>query len=102
MKPIDLRNATWTGLQTVLNARLGAVYESWQLHGPGTTRAVALRSGRDILSLRPRTTDLYHLGLVELAGHIGNEGIYRVRDRAKWETWIDAQRPPVGTQLHLI
>jgi hypothetical protein len=88
VKPIDLRNATWSILQAGLNARLQDVYRIWCQHGPGTTRSVAIRSGCDILSLRPRTTDLYHLGMVELTGRTGNEGIYQARRQSDWELWV--------------
>jgi len=98
MKPIDLRNATWETIRASLQGRLLAVFQVWQAHGPGTTRQVALRSGYDILSLRPRTTDLYQCGLIELAGRNGDEGIYRARSKADWEVWADAERPPVEQQ----
>jgi hypothetical protein len=68
----------------------------------GLTRAVALRSGRDILSLRPRTTDLYHLGLVELIGSQAGEGLYRARTRGEWEQWNASQPSAITTQQNLI
>lgn len=92
MKPIDLRNATWTSLQTDIQGRLISAYQAWLAHGPGTTREVAGRAAWDILSLRPRTTDLYHAGLVELIGQRRGQGIYRARTQAEWETWAAGQR----------
>jgi hypothetical protein len=87
MKPIDLRNATWDSIHSSLSFRLAVVYGEWIIHGPGTTREVSQRSGRDILSLRPRTTDLYQIGLLELIGRQKNEGIYRARNKSEWEPW---------------
>lgn len=102
MKPIDLRNATWLSLQADLQDLLREVYQAWLEHGPGTTRAVASRSRRDILSLRPRTTDLYHLGLIELTGSEGREGIYRARSQSDWENWIACQHLAPEAQMALI
>ena len=53
---------------------------AWRDHGPGTTRQVAQRSGIDLLTLRPATTALCKLGLVELdakAPPVDREGTYR-------------------------
>ena len=85
MNPVDYRNDTWKSIQDRLSGLRALVYDAWHRHGPGTTREVAARSGIDILTFRPRTTELYQLGLVELAedpgaiGHDipGGEGVYR-------------------------
>ena len=61
------------------------VYRAWQKFGPGTTREVASRSAIDILTFRPRTTELFELGFVELMPDktrargeaSSHEGIYR-------------------------
>ena len=76
MKPIDLRNATWNEVREQLAGRMLVVYEAWQKHGPGTTREIAERSGLDILTVRPRTTELYQMNFIMLLGSIGKEGIY--------------------------
>lgn len=52
------------------------VHLAWQAHGPGTTRQVAQQAGISLLTLRPRTTDLHKLGLVEMSGADKGEGIY--------------------------
>lgn len=98
MKPADLRNATWREVLTHLTEDMVRVHLEWQAHGPGTTRAIAQKSGISLLTFRPRTTDLYKLGLVELAGREGNEGIYTARTReeaeaaAAWRTRADFRR----------
>lgn len=81
MKPTDLRNATWREVLTHLTEDLVRVHLAWQSHGPGTTREVAQKSGISILTFRPRTTDLYKLGLVVLVTHEASEGIYAHRSR---------------------
>lgn len=103
MKPIDIRNGNWSTIRAGLTGRLQAIYAAWLAHGPGTTRAVALRSGRDLLSLRPRTTDLYQLGLVELVGRDPREGgIYRARSQAEWEQWQRASAAPGASGQQLL
>lgn len=90
MKPVDLRNATWQAALEHVTEDMLRVHEAWLTHGPGTTRAVAERSGISLLTLRPRTTDLYKLGLVELVdaklGIRSSEGVYRFVRPADAET----------------
>jgi hypothetical protein len=76
MNPIDLRNETWETLQARVTGLRLAVLDAWRTHGQGTTRMLALRSGIDILIVRPRTTELVDLGLVRLVGRKDHEGIY--------------------------
>lgn len=100
MKPTDLRNATFATLRQGLSDRLKVVYDAWVIHGPATTRELSNRSGIDILSVRPRTTDLCDLGLVDLVGdERGTEGIYQAVHESKWNDWHQAQL--IG-QLQLI
>ena len=67
MKPVDYRNATWAEIQRNLSGMKRRVYEAWLRHGPGTTADVAVKSGISILTFRPRTTDLFQMGLVAVA-----------------------------------
>ncbi len=85
MKPIDLRNATWRDVLTHLTEDLVRVHLAWQQHGPGTTREVAEKSRISLLTLRPRTTDLYKLGLVVLVEQEHANGIYAARTREEAE-----------------
>jgi hypothetical protein len=85
MKPTDLRNATWRDVLTHLTEDMVRVHLAWQAHGPGTTREVAQKSGISLLTLRPRTTDLYKLGLVVLVDTEANNGIYAARTREEAE-----------------
>jgi len=78
MKPVDYRNAIWQDIQDRLSGLRETVYEAWQQHGPCTTEELAERSGISILTLRPRTTELYQLGFVVLADQRdGHSGTYR-------------------------
>jgi hypothetical protein len=81
MRPIDYRNATWHGLKSHLHGLRLAAHNAYRDHGPGTTRQVADASGIDILTLRPRTTELFQMGFIELVpdplGNRSKEGTYR-------------------------
>ena len=79
MKPIDYRNETWEQVRERVDSMRQAVYRAFELHGACTTRELAQKSGIDLLTLRPRVTELTQLGLVELANpeRGGGEGVYR-------------------------
>lgn len=105
MKPADLRNATWAEVQTHLGEDLLRVHAAYLEHGPGTTRQLSEKSGISLLTLRPRTTDLYQLGLVECTGRTGSEGIYshvpHATAAARWAAGLrpadEKSAPPVNT-----
>ena len=100
MKPIDLRNANFAAIRNDLEAGRKAVYTAWVTYGPGTTREVATKSGIDLLTLRPRTSDLCQLGLVEMQGaDRGTEGVYGVVTEDRWEAW---RRDSLSSQMQLI
>ena len=79
MKPIDFRNETWADVISRVDTMRRAVYRALQLHGACTTRELAAKSGIDLLNVRPRVTELYQLGLVELVNpdSRGGEGVYQ-------------------------
>jgi len=56
-------------------------YDALALHGPHTTRELSRLSGIDLLTLRPRMTELCLMGFAECIGTEGvghnAEGIYR-------------------------
>ncbi len=89
MSPADFRNATFESIRADLNERRRVVYEAWLAHGPGTTRTVAEQAGIDILSFRPRSTELFHMGLLTLnaAQFSRGQGVYRAAERCEWEAF---------------
>lgn len=99
--PVDIRNENFAHLQSTLSGRMIEVYDAWCRFPNHTTQELASLSGMNILNLRPRTTDLLHLGLVECVSVGGHEGIYRARERSKWETWKQSQLD-AALQLTLI
>ncbi len=93
MKPIDLRNATWSEIRGRLHDLRLSAYEAYLNHGPGTTREVARASGMDLLTLRPRTTELLQLGFLVLVNPTGDhrpkEGTYRALTEAEaMDAWL--------------
>jgi predicted transcriptional regulator len=79
MRPIDYRNETWEDVRNRVDALRGIVFAALEMHGPCTTRELSIRARMDILTVRPRVTELCQLGLAELANPEsgGHEGIYR-------------------------
>lgn len=83
MKPVDYRNATWDEMQGGLDALRAQVWNGMEMHGEAhTTREWADILGVDILSVRPRITELCQLGFAELVveragGTRSREGRYR-------------------------
>ena len=92
MNPIDFSKQTFADLQPLLDQRRAEVHAAWLAHGPTTTAGLAEASGISILTLRPRTTELYQIGLLELIGKEGHHGIYRARTLAGWEAYVTEQR----------
>ena len=99
MDPVDFRNATFASLQAKLAGQRAAVLQAWRMHGPGTTAEVCARAGLSILTFRPRTTELFQLGFLQLsdtptnrqsaiANRKSHEGVYRVRTPDEQRTWF--------------
>ena len=98
MKPVDLRNAQFSQLKEQLTGLRKTVWRAWLAHGPGTTREVAARSGIDILTFRPRSSELFQLRVLELTYHFGHEGVYCAKTLEQWEAWFNSNPDliPVG------
>lgn len=95
MRPTDLRNLTWAEALTHVSDDMRRVHRAYRDCGSGTTRRLAELSGISLLTLRPRTTDLYQLGLVECIGKVGTEGIYEYRSEEQAEAaqaWREDRR----------
>lgn len=88
MKAVDFRNQTFEGIRARLGGLRREVYAGLVVHGPCTTRELARLTGIDILTVRPRVTELCLIyGLARcVSGHDG-EGIYAAVPGAEWESW---------------
>lgn len=83
MTPIDYKLETWESLQDRLRGLRGRVLSALAKHGPCTTRELARRAGMDILTVRPRVTELLQLGWAVCTDGEGGEGIYRAASYAE-------------------
>jgi len=104
MKPIDFRNETWNSIQNRIAGNRAAVLEAWTKHGPCTTEQLADRSGLELLSVRPRTTELLQLGFLRLAEvqATNTEGTYRASTQPEHARWLADQIAAArGIQLAL-
>ena len=62
MTPSAIRDLNWQQLQERVSGLRATVHEALRMHGPCTTRQLAARAGLDILTVRPRVTELCQLG----------------------------------------
>jgi len=106
MKPIDFRNTNFEALREQLDGLRAAALRAWREHGPGTTREVAMRAGMDLLTFRPRTTELMEMGLVSIVMEEDGkpqrrqrEGVYAATTLEAFEIW---RRLQIENQLQLI
>ena len=102
MKPIDFRNETWMEVRGRVTERMEACLMGLMMHGPCTTRVLAARMGWDILSVRPRVTDLIDLGAVDLVGREDNEGVYAARLEGEWREWFATEQRAATTGDQLL
>jgi phosphoribulokinase len=104
MKPIDFRNETFHSLEARMEGDRMQCYNVWLNHPNCTTREAARLSGLDILTFRPRTTELCQLGFVVLSDtqDAKGEGRYRARTWAEAADWFERERTAAtANQLQL-
>ena len=78
MKPIDFSRATFADISRELGELRMAVWRALQSYGPCTTAELAAAMEMDLLTVRPRVTELMSVGLIVLDGdRRGREVIYR-------------------------
>ena len=104
MKPIDYRNETWSDLQGRITGQRQQVFNAWRMHGPCTTEELAEKTGMSILNVRPRTTELFQLGLVGLASDTpASAGIYRALSYSEARTLFERNAKEASVaQLQLL
>ena len=67
VKTTDFRNTAFNEIKAMLSGKRAEVYRGLCLHGPCTTEELARKMALNILSVRPRVTELCQLGLAGLA-----------------------------------
>ena len=77
MNGADIRNLNWQQLRARIDGVRATVHAALQIHGPCTTRQLAAKIPLDLLSVRPRVTELVDLGFAECVRREGGEGVYR-------------------------
>lgn len=97
----EIRDEQWERIRRGLNDSMRQVHTAFLTHGPCTTMELSTLASLNPFVVRPRTSDLLDLGLVELTGRKGREGIYRgiplEEARAKCE--VAARKIPVQRTL---
>jgi hypothetical protein len=101
MNAADLRNATWADIQPMLSGMRLVVLLAWRMHGPGTTENVAQTAGINLLTFRPRSTELLQLGLIALVDRDSNDGIYEAVPEDQARASFEAARSPQQMPLKL-
>ncbi len=103
MKPIDIRNEKFQTIYARLTEDRLAVYDALLAAGMCTTRELAERMHRDVLSVRPRVTELMAMCAAELCGRRDGEGMYRARPYVEWQACFarEQTRATIGEQLTL-
>ena len=87
MNASDFRNMTWGSIQERLVSDRLEVYQALQVWGPCTTRQLANLMGQDLLSVRPRVTELCQMGFARETDVLE---VRRVSDGAKREGYYRA------------
>lgn len=78
MKTTDPRDMTWAELRDeTLSGLRSRIWEWLRAIGPATTSQIAEGMDINILTVRPRVSELALLGFVEPIGRDGREGVYR-------------------------
>ncbi len=73
----EIRDLNWQQLRERVSGLRAIVHAELQRHGPCTTRQLAERCGIDLLTVRPRVTELEQLGFAGCTGREKGEGVYR-------------------------
>lgn len=98
----DIRNEVHAGIRPSVRALQGIVWELLGQHGPCTTRQLSERSAMSIFTVRPRVTELLELGMVELVGREGREGVYRQVELTAVQSDLNAEAAARGEQRLLL
>lgn len=75
--PEQIRNLSFDQVKAHVDGDRERCWTSLMLGGPMTTRQLAARIEIDLLTVRPRVSELVDLGFVVCTGKDGHEGIYQ-------------------------
>jgi hypothetical protein len=97
MIPTDIRKLTWDEIREHLAGPRQMIWEWLVVRGPATTSVIAEGTGINLLTVRPRVTELVQLGFAECIGRERREGVYRAVDFKKARE--KHAETPLATQL---
>lgn len=99
MQPIDHRNLTFQDLQAKVVGKRLEVLEGLRRYGASTTRQLADAMGWEVLSVRPRLTELFQLGFVRCLDREGHEGTYEALSGSEArQAFTQRQAETLGTE----
>ncbi len=103
MQAIDCRSETWESVMKRVEGIRKEVYRLLMIHGPCTTRVLALKSGTlSVLTIRPRMTELCQLGLARCVGRhkdlLTSEGVYEAISTEQAEEAFNRRRTAASGQ----
>jgi len=75
--PSDIRDMAWADIRDRVDGLRRTVYEALLEYGPCASKYLSACTGLSVLTIRPRMTELYQVGLIELVDRSGHDGIYR-------------------------
>jgi predicted transcriptional regulator len=104
MKPIDICTANFSDMQARLAGDRSTVLAALRQHGPCTTRELATAMHMDILSVRPRVTELCDIGFAEMVAYVKNqkrEGVYAAFSDEAARAWLLARQDAMHPTLPL-
>lgn len=78
MKSTEPRDMTWNEIRESLSGTRERVWDWLLARGPATTSDIAEGLKMNLLTVRPRVSELVQLGFAECVGRSGHEGIYQV------------------------
>lgn len=102
MRTADYRNTAFADIRRQLVHLRLSVWEALAQHGPCTTRELAASCGLDLLTVRPRVTELLQMGFAACVNEDqpGHEGRYRALTTAEAEAvFLQRQGAAQGMQL---
>lgn len=88
----DIKLDNWQAVQSRLTDHRLAVWQALAHRGESTSRKLANYMDEDVLTIRPRLTELLQMGFVILTGKVGHEGTYRACSREEARRAFDLKQ----------
>jgi hypothetical protein len=102
LTPEQIRDANWAELKDQVAGDRERCWTSLMLWArPITTRQLAARMEMDLLTVRPRVTELVQLGFARCVGKDGHEGLYEAVSLADAQAEHERRRAGVPVQCEL-